>query len=96
MQQLEERSSLLDAIVNMNDGVGLSSHDIKSDKPEHVESIRYESFALLDHLSVIKMEIDIIKERTKHVVDKKTQTQFSRIDKEIAKMTEHLIELRPQ
>lgn len=93
MQQLE-RIGLLEAIVNMRDETG--SMFTESNSSEHVEPIRYESFALLDHLSVIKMEIDNIKERTKYVTDKKTQSQFSRIDKEIEKMTEHLQELRPQ
>lgn len=93
MQQLE-RIGLLEAIVNMKEETG--SIFTESGSSERVEPIRYESFALLDHLSVIKMEIDNIKERTKYVTDKKTQSQFSRIDKEIEKMTEHLQELRPQ
>lgn len=93
MQQLE-RIGLLEAIVNMKEETG--SIFTESSSSERVEPIRYESFALLDHLSVIKMEIDNIKERTKYVTDKKTQSQFSRIDKEIEKMTEHLQELRPQ
>jgi hypothetical protein len=61
-----------------------------------MEPLRYESFDLLDNLSVIKIGIDIIKERTKDIADRKTQSQFARIDEEITKMTEHLLELGSQ
>lgn len=61
-----------------------------------MEPLSYESFDLLDNLSVIKIGIDIIKERTKNIADRKTQSQFARIDEEITKMTEHLLELGSQ
>lgn len=87
MQQLKTQPNLL-TVTNMKDDNTISIR--------RVEPIRYESFDLLDNLSVIKIGIDIIKERTGNMLDKKTQSQFARIDEEITKMTEHLLELGSQ
>lgn len=94
MQQLEERYDLLEAIVNLSDENESPLQADLSDDAEHVEPMKYKPFELLDNLSAIKMGLDIIKEKTKGTVDKKTMEQFVRIDREILKMTDKLIESR--
>ena len=94
MQQLEERYDLLEAIVNLRDENESPLQADLSDGAEYLEPMKYKPFELLDHLSAIKMGLDIIKEKTKGAVDKKTVEQFVLIDREILKMTDKLIELR--
>ena len=94
MQQLEERYDLLEALVNLRDENESPLQADLSDGAEYVEPMKYKPFELLDHLSAIKMGLDIIKEKTKGAVDKKTAEQFVRIDREILKMTDKLIESR--
>jgi hypothetical protein len=96
MQQLEERYDLLEALVNLSDENESPLQADLSDDVEYVEPMKYEPFELLDNLSAIKMGLDIIKEKTKNTMDKKTMEQFVRIDKEILKMTDKLLESRPQ
>ncbi|MGI0010758.1 MAG: hypothetical protein ACREAE_05105 [Nitrosopumilaceae archaeon] len=94
MQRLEERYDLLDALVDLSDENESPLQADLSDGSEYVEQMKYKPFELLDHLSAIKMGLDIIKVRTKGLIDKKTMEQFARIDGEILKMTDRLLELR--
>lgn len=94
MQRLE-RYDLLDALVNLSDKNESPLQAELSDDSEFVESMRYKPFELLDCLSAVKMGVDIIKERTRGILDKKTMEQFVRIDREISKMTDKLLESRP-
>lgn len=93
MQRLEERDGLLDALVNLSDE-NKSPFQAEIDSSEYVKHM-YAPFELLDHLSAIKVGLDIIKERAKGTVDKKTIEQFVRIDREILMMTNKLLESRP-
>jgi hypothetical protein len=92
MQRLEQYD-LLDALVKLNDKSEFSLQEASGDS-ESVTSMEYKPFELLDHLSAIKMGLDIIKEKTKGTLDKKTMEKFVRIDGEISKMTEKLLETR--
>ena len=91
--QIEEKSDLLNALSNLNDKPPLQYES--SDSTECVDLLRYKSFELLGHVSEIKMGLEIIKERAKGHVDKKILEQFTRIDTEISKMTDKLLESRP-
>ena len=94
MQRLEERDDLLDALVNLSDENKSPFQAEIPNSSEYVEPM-YVPFELLDHLSAIKVGLDIIKERAKGTVDKKTIEQFVRIDREILMMTDKLLESRP-
>ena len=91
--QIEEKFDLLNALANLNDRPPLQYEP--SDSTGCVDLVRYKSFELLGHVSEIKMGLEIIKERAKGHVDKKIIEQFTRIDREISKMTDKLLESRP-
>jgi len=93
MQRLEQYD-LLDALVNLNDKNEFHLQEEAFRDSESVESMRCKPIELLDHLSAIKMGLDIIKERTKGILDKKTMEKFVRIDSEISKMADQLLESR--
>jgi hypothetical protein len=90
MQQLEKRYDLLQALVELSDENESPLHADLSDDQEYVEPMKCNPFELLDHLSAIKMRLDIIKEKTKGKVDKKTMEQFMQIDRTILQMTDKL------
>lgn len=92
MQRLEQYD-LLDALVNLNDKNEFHLQEVSRDS-ESVESMRCKPIELLDHLSAIKMELDIIKERTKGILDKKTMEKFVLIDSEISMVVDQLLESR--
>lgn len=91
MQRLEQ-FDLLDALVKLNDKNEFSLQEASRDS--ECVTMGGKPFELLDHLSAIKMGLDIIKEKTKGILDKKTMEKFVRIDGEISKMTEKLLETR--
>lgn len=93
MQRLEQYD-LLDALVNLNDKNVFNLQKEAPRDSETEESIRCKPFELLDHLSAITMGLDIIKEKTKGTLDKKTMEKFVRIDSEISKMTDKLLGTR--
>jgi len=79
MQQLEERYDLLDVLVNLSDENESPLQVDLSDDTEYVEPMKCNPFELLDHLSAIKMRLDIIKEKTKGKVDKKQWNSLSEL-----------------
>ena len=93
MQRLEQYD-LLDALVNLNDKNEFHLQENVSKDSESVTSMGCKPIELLDHLLAIQMGLDIIKERTKGTLDKKTMEKFVRIESEISKMADQLLESR--
>ena len=85
MQQLEKQYELLDALVSMEDN---------TNTPHTKSTISFEdgAYLLLDHLSKMKSEIDIIKEKS-YMKDKLVSKHLTKIEQEISKMTSHILEL---
>ncbi|HSB57713.1 MAG TPA: hypothetical protein VLD38_07890 [Nitrosopumilaceae archaeon] len=91
--QIQEKSDLLDALVNLNDKSPLEYEPL--DTTEYVRPVMYESLELLEYLSEIKIGLEIIKNGAKGRVDKKITEQFDRINNAVTVMTEKLSESRP-
>lgn len=91
--QIQEKSDLLNALVNLNDKSPLQCDPSESTKC--VGQIKYKSLELLEYLSEIEVGMRFIKNVAKGRVDKKILEQFERIDSAISTMTDKLLESRP-
>lgn len=90
MQELENNSSLLDAII------GLGEHrDSDSYVAEHMSEFTvHHPLEVLDDLLAIKSQFNLVHENIKDKLDKNQMAQFIKLDKELSKITTRLIKLK--